>query len=153
MKAKTNEVSLIDQHDEYLKMKKKLMMNKRKRKRRRRISSHSSDHTESDQEDDLSDLSDLSEGAFRNLMKLKMYFSCLTNPVLPRKAQNNNIRCHSVNNADLVSLKSKLNINLTEFGKICVSAGIYLFKVNNRNTRIMFEICSKLTIKILERLH
>ena len=80
MKAKTNEVSLIDQHDEYLKMKKKLMMNKRKRKRRRRISCHSSDHTESDQEDDLSDLSDLSEGTFRNLMKLKMYFSCLSNP-------------------------------------------------------------------------
>ena len=71
--------------------------------------------------------------------------------MLPRKAQNN-IRCHSVANAYLVSLKSKLNISLTEFGKIRVSAGIYLFKVNNRNTRIMFEICSKLTIKILERL-
>lgn len=78
MKAKTNEMSLIDQHDEYLKMKKKLMMNKRKRKRRRRMSSHSSDHTESDQEDDLSDLSDLSEGSFICLMKLKIYFNCLT---------------------------------------------------------------------------
>ena len=33
------------------------------------------------------------------------------------------------------------------------SAGIYLFKVNNRNTRIRCEICLKLTIKILERRH
>ena len=30
-------------------------------------------------------------------------------------------------------------------------ANIYLFKVNNRNTRKRYEICSKLTIKILER--
>ena len=30
---------------------------------------------------------------------------------------------------------------------------IYLFKVNNRNTRTMCEICSKLTIKIPERRH
>ena len=27
------------------------------------------------------------------------------------------------------------------------TAGIYLFKVNNRNTRTIYEICSKLTIK------
>ena len=27
------------------------------------------------------------------------------------------------------------------------SVGIYIFKVNNRNTRTRFEICSKLTIK------
>ena len=32
-----------------------------------------------------------------------------------------------------------------------VPAGIYLFKVNNRNTWTMYEICSKLTIKIPER--
>ena len=29
--------------------------------------------------------------------------------------------------------------------------GIYLFKVNNRNNRIIREVCSKLTIKTLER--
>ena len=29
-----------------------------------------------------------------------------------------------------------------------VLAGIYLFKINNRNTRTRCEICSKLTIKI-----
>ena len=31
--------------------------------------------------------------------------------------------------------------------------GIYLLKVNNRNTRTRFEICLKLTIKIPERRH
>ena len=30
-------------------------------------------------------------------------------------------------------------------------AGIYLFKVNNRNARTQWEICSKLTMKTLER--
>ena len=30
-------------------------------------------------------------------------------------------------------------------------AGIYLFKVNNRNTRTRCEICSKLTIETLEQ--
>ena len=29
--------------------------------------------------------------------------------------------------------------------------GIYLFKVNNRDTRTRYEICSKLTIKTPER--
>ena len=32
-----------------------------------------------------------------------------------------------------------------------IRAGIYLFKVNNRNTRTRCEICSKLTIKTIER--
>ena len=32
-------------------------------------------------------------------------------------------------------------------------AGNYMFKVNNRNTRAKYEICSKLTIKTPERRH
>ena len=32
-----------------------------------------------------------------------------------------------------------------------MSAGIYLLKVNNRNTRARFEVCSKLTTKTPER--
>ena len=40
----------------------------------------------------------------------------------------------------------------TEFLKHC-PPGIYLLKVNNRNTRTRYEICSKLTIKTLERRH
>ena len=34
-----------------------------------------------------------------------------------------------------------------------IPAGIYLLKVNNRNTRTKCEICSKLTIKTSERRH
>ena len=34
-----------------------------------------------------------------------------------------------------------------------VQAVNYMFKVNNRNTRIRCEVCSKLTIKIPERPH
>ena len=33
------------------------------------------------------------------------------------------------------------------------TAGNYMFKVNNRNTRTSCKICSKLTIKIPERRH
>ena len=36
---------------------------------------------------------------------------------------------------------------------ITFPAGIYLFKVNNKNTRTRCEICSKLTIKTPERRH
>ena len=32
-------------------------------------------------------------------------------------------------------------------------AGNYMFKVNNRNTRTMCEICSNLTIETLDRRH
>ena len=32
-------------------------------------------------------------------------------------------------------------------------AGIYLLKINNRNSRTRCEICSKLTIKTAERRH
>ena len=35
--------------------------------------------------------------------------------------------------------------------KIHISLGIYLLKVNNRNTRTRCETCSKLTIKTPER--
>ena len=34
-----------------------------------------------------------------------------------------------------------------------IPVGNYMFKVNNRNTRTICEICSKLTIKTLERRH
>ena len=34
--------------------------------------------------------------------------------------------------------------------KTSIASGIYLFIINNRNTRTMFEICLKLTIKTPE---
>ena len=37
--------------------------------------------------------------------------------------------------------------------EICFPDGIYLLKVNNRNTRTRCEICLKLTIKIPQRHH
>ena len=36
-------------------------------------------------------------------------------------------------------------------GDSITSAGNYMFKVNNRNTRARFELCSKLAIKTPER--
>ena len=41
--------------------------------------------------------------------------------------------------------------NLVSIFKVSSSAGIYLFKVNNGNTKTMCEIRSKLTIKTPER--
>ena len=47
----------------------------------------------------------------------------------------------------------RYDIPITNFiwVKISFSAGIYLLKVNNRNTTIRCKICSKLAIKIQER--
>ena len=44
-----------------------------------------------------------------------------------------------------------LRPNALIFLKTLFPAGIYLLKVNNRNTRTRHEICSKLTIKTPER--
>ena len=45
-----------------------------------------------------------------------------------------------------------MGISLNPF-QDTVPAGIYLLKVNNRNTRTRCKICSKITIKIPERRH
>ena len=51
----------------------------------------------------------------------------------------------------LLSNESAVIVNLTKI--VCSSnpADIYLFKVNNGNTRTKYEICSKLTIKTPEQ--
>ena len=41
-------------------------------------------------------------------------------------------------------------LNLVNIFTVSSSTGIYLFKVNNGNTKTMCEICSKLTIKTPE---
>ena len=51
---------------------------------------------------------------------------------------------------ELFSIKFLFNNILTSCAK-ANSAGTYLLKVNNRNTRTRCEICSKLTIKVPER--
>ena len=40
---------------------------------------------------------------------------------------------------------------LNGFSQSTIPAGNYIFRVNNRNTRVRCEICSKLTIKTPER--
>ena len=58
----------------------------------------------------------------------------------------------------LLPLKEKYKKTTQEYTNIQIHiqnckqnlAGIYLFKVNNENTKTMYEICSKLTIKTLE---
>ena len=44
-------------------------------------------------------------------------------------------------------------ISTKNLGKILISANIYLFKVDNRNTRKWCYISSELTMKTLERRH
>ena len=51
------------------------------------------------------------------------------------------VQCHEVN-----KFESKFKFNVVSY-----IAGNYMLKVNNRNTRTMCEICSKLTIKTPER--
>ena len=46
-----------------------------------------------------------------------------------------------------VSFPENLGYILNEWSYTFFPAGIYLFKVNNRNTKAICEICSKLTIK------
>ena len=50
------------------------------------------------------------------------------------------------------SIFSSMVMRLFKWG-LSVPAGIYLRKVNNRNTRTMCKSCSKLTIKTTERCH
>ena len=47
----------------------------------------------------------------------------------------------------------KSNQSLKFYIAFLIPAGIYLLKVNKRNTRTRCEICSKLTIMIPERHH
>ena len=50
-----------------------------------------------------------------------------------------------------ISTRSACSLSWNEFWWLCMllhrPAGIYLLKVNSRNTRTMCEICSKLTLK------
>ena len=55
-------------------------------------------------------------------------------------------------NIDVITIIIQKRV--THFWRLkCFLAGIYLLKVNNRNTRKKYEICSKLTTNTPERLH
>ena len=51
----------------------------------------------------------------------------------------------------ILILAHNLSILITDHRLCRTPSGIYLLKVNNRNTRTRCEICSKLTIKTPER--
>ena len=78
-----------------------------------------------------------------------------------RKKQNKTNKTNNVIDVPLVSLLLKFEQILKVCKAIHISsnkdqfknipAGIYLLKVNNRNIRTRYEICSKLTTKIPER--
>ena len=59
------------------------------------------------------------------------------------------------NYAVVLILKKEESLTYSNFclNNVQIPAGIYLLKVNNRNTRTRCEICSKLTIKTPERRH
>ena len=57
----------------------------------------------------------------------------------------------SYSDAARIEVNKSNNTNIKIFSDS--PAGIYLLKVNNRNTRTRCEICSKLTIKTPERRH
>ena len=56
-------------------------------------------------------------------------------------------------NGKYLNCFAKEEFNISFFYASPKLAGIYLFKVNNRNTRTRCEICSKLTINTPERRH
>ena len=76
-------------------------------------------------------------------------YSCKTKRVHTDQYSENIISKFFVDNS--VTLFKSDKIFLLIFMHL-IPAGIYLFKVNNGNTRRMCEICSKLTIKTPERL-
>ena len=53
----------------------------------------------------------------------------------------------------LILLLLIIKVNIINNKQTANPAGIYLLKVNNRNTRTRCEICSKLTINTPERRH
>ena len=48
---------------------------------------------------------------------------------------------------DPLTIILKIRENFQEIQRTSVSAGNYMFKINNRNTRTRCEICSNITIK------
>ena len=62
---------------------------------------------------------------------------------LNKKIPRINKNIHNMNKNDIGLDDAKYNTNYP--------VNIYLFKVNNRSTRKRSEICSKLTIKTLDR--
>ena len=68
--------------------------------------------------------------------------------------ENNNPACTTTSHEEPPVFGSLIGIRsakLTSLGLLMNPVGIFMFKVNNRNTRTRCEICSKLTIETPER--
>ena len=98
--------------------------------------------------------------AHTNLKKTTFYLNCCCGI----QATSKSVSCQSIYQCFQLKIKTKDYTFLDEFiNDICsllkeVSSnmnpvGIYMLKLNNKNTRTRCEICSKLTIKIPERRH
>ena len=70
---------------------------------------------------------------------------CRRKNIAPYEFANKNAHAPSLFTCDAVSIFD-FHFSLSTFSSV-IPAGIYLLKVNNRNTRTRCEICSKLTIK------
>ena len=85
--------------------------------------------------------------SYRSARKLSSYLVRAKLYPLQRKRGSykcGNLRCLVSNNIEETD---------TFTSTVTSPSGIYLFKVNNRNTRTRCEICSKLTINTPERRH
>ena len=69
-----------------------------------------------------------------------------------RTYKKKKITSHQVSQRYFLNIISEDTVAMTK-SSIFLPAGIYLLKVNNRNTRTRYEICSKLTINTPERRH
>ena len=61
-----------------------------------------------------------------------------------------NLQLQKLNSNDNNYTKTNILVLHNSWRVAAKAVGIYLFKVNNENTKTMFEICSKLTIKKTE---
>ena len=84
--------------------------------------------------------------------KLVWCKTCVFNLITTRLKESSQIPAISLSEFSL-KLDSAVTIDKGGNKEITVPAGIYLLKVNNRNTRTRCEICSKLTINTPERRH
>ena len=84
-------------------------------------------------------------------MNMKKIFTAALNLHAPKKVIKGNNKPHlNKKLRKVITERSRLK-NKANKSKQPIPAGIYLLKVNNRNTRTRCEICSKLTIKTPER--
>ena len=82
------------------------------------------------------------------LLSLFIFVLIMADNISSNKCNTPSLISSTVNKKELITDNSDTYQNSL---KTFFPAGIYLFKINNGNTKTMPEICSKLTIKTPER--